>query len=61
LKSLDELPPLAEIKDIEEFDPQLTLGPIAPAPREHDGNDELSTDDGAANDESADSTEEHSA
>ncbi len=31
LKSLDELPPLAEIRDIEDFDPQLTLGPVAPA------------------------------
>src|SRR6185369_9265891 len=31
LKSLDELPPLAEIRDVEEFDAQLTLGPAAPA------------------------------
>ena len=31
LKSLDELPPLAEIRDIEDFDPQLTLGPVAAA------------------------------
>ena len=31
LKSLDELPPLAEIRDIEDFDPQLTLAPVAPA------------------------------
>lgn len=30
LKSLDELPPLAEIREIEDFDPQLTLGPVAP-------------------------------
>jgi segregation and condensation protein B len=29
LKSLDELPALTEIRDIEEFDPQLTLGPVA--------------------------------
>ncbi|MDR3389780.1 MAG: SMC-Scp complex subunit ScpB [Rudaea sp.] len=29
LKSLDELPPLTEIRDIEDFDPQLTLGPVA--------------------------------
>jgi segregation and condensation protein B len=28
LKSLDELPPLAEIRDLDEFDPQLTLSPI---------------------------------
>jgi len=35
LKSLDELPPLAEIRDLDEFDPQLTLGSIdagAPVP-----------------------------
>jgi segregation and condensation protein B len=32
LKSLDELPPLAEIREIEDYDPQLTLGPVAPAP-----------------------------
>jgi segregation and condensation protein B len=29
LKSLDELPPLSEIRDIEDFDPQLTLAPVA--------------------------------
>jgi segregation and condensation protein B len=28
LKSLDELPPLAEIREIEDFDPQLTLAPV---------------------------------
>src|SRR5690348_7181339 len=28
LKSLDELPPLAEIRDLDEFDPQLNLAPI---------------------------------
>jgi segregation and condensation protein B len=28
LKSLDELPPLAEIRDLNEFDPQLNLGPV---------------------------------
>lgn len=28
LKSLDELPPLAEIRDLEDFDPQLTLSPV---------------------------------
>ena len=31
LKSLDELPPLAEIREIEDFDPQLTLAPVATA------------------------------
>jgi segregation and condensation protein B len=29
LKSLDELPALTEIRDIEDYDPQLTLGPVA--------------------------------
>ena len=29
LKSLDELPPLAEIRDLSDFDPQLGLAPIA--------------------------------
>jgi segregation and condensation protein B len=72
LKSLDELPPLAEIKDIEDFDPQLTLGPVAPSANELDANDEevslgaaVENDETpAANDESAelaDSPEEHSA
>src|SRR5436305_14221871 len=28
LKSLDELPPMAEIREIEDFDPQLTLTPV---------------------------------
>ena len=36
LKSLDELPPLAEIREIEDFDPQLTLGPIAHAENDSD-------------------------
>jgi segregation and condensation protein B len=29
LKSLDELPPLAEIRDLSEFEPQLSLAPVA--------------------------------
>lgn len=29
LKSLDELPPLAEIRDLSDFDPQLGLAPVA--------------------------------
>jgi segregation and condensation protein B len=29
LKSLDELPPLAEIRDLQDFDPQLGLAPVA--------------------------------
>ena len=32
LKSLDELPALSEIRDIEDYDPQLTLGPVAMSP-----------------------------
>lgn len=30
LKSLDELPPLAEIRDLDEYDPQLDLAPVVP-------------------------------
>src|SRR5581483_2726020 len=30
-KSLDELPPLTEIRDLEDFDPQLSLAPAEPA------------------------------
>jgi segregation and condensation protein B len=47
LKSLDELPPLAEIRDVEELDPQLALAPI-------DAGDEAATDapaDGVADGE----------
>ena len=73
LKSLDELPPLAEIKDIEEFDPQLTLGPVAPPSDDNDSREddiveeiphdaEAENDDvTAANDASPESAEEHSA
>src|ERR1700733_5935703 len=62
LKSLDELPPLAEIKDIEDFDPQLTLGPVAMHSEDHDVNDgditreiplDTHEETKAANDESA--------
>jgi len=45
LKSLDELPPLAEIRDVEEFEAQLTLGPAAPA--------DVSDDDADAEEQSA--------
>jgi segregation and condensation protein B len=38
LKSLDELPPLAEIRDVEEFDVQMSLAPIAIADDESDDN-----------------------
>lgn len=30
LKSLDELPPLAEIRDLDDYDPQLDLAPVVP-------------------------------
>lgn len=29
LKSLDELPPLAEVRDLDDYDPQLDLAPVA--------------------------------
>jgi len=48
LKSLDELPPLAEIREIEDFDPQLTLAPVPSgngeeAPDENVDDETLST------------------
>ena len=49
LKSLDELPPLAEIHEIEDFDPQLTLAPVAVP---DDGAESASTED--ASDEDVD-------
>jgi segregation and condensation protein B len=36
LKSLDELPPLAEIRDVDEFEAQMSLAPIAVADEESD-------------------------
>jgi segregation and condensation protein B len=59
LKSLDEMPPLAEIRDIEDFDPQLTLAPVAPASIE-DGEEsatieEIPHDAESANDETVES------
>jgi len=64
LKSLDELPPMAEIREIEDFDPQLTLGPVAmdAEPAEESA---IAADVEAANDEGesddADTTPEQSA
>lgn len=52
LKSLDQLPPLAEIRDVEDFDAQLTLGPVAPADA---SDDEADADEQAARDSAADS------
>ena len=64
LKSLDELPPMAEIRDIEDFDPQLTLAPVALA----DDADEVlvaseteAANEESANDDSADAAPEHNA
>jgi segregation and condensation protein B len=53
LKSLDELPPMAEIRDIEDFDPQLTLAPVAPPTAEPADETEsaFAPDTEAANDE----------
>jgi len=36
LKSLDELPPLAEIRDVDEFDVQMSLAPIVVADEENE-------------------------
>jgi segregation and condensation protein B len=64
LKSLDELPPMAEIREIEDFDPQLNLGPVAmdAEPVEETA---MAPDIEAANDEvanaAADTTPEQSA
>ena len=59
LKSLDELPPLAEIREIEDFDPQLTLGPVATSSNDDDGAEsatveEIPVDAESANDEAVD-------
>ncbi len=57
LKSLDELPPLAEIREIEDFDPQLTLGPVAPANEDGEESaivEEIPHDAEPANDETVD-------
>jgi segregation and condensation protein B len=59
LKSLDELPPMAEIREIEDFDPQLTLGPVAPPDESEESaispdlveSDSIALDTEAANDE----------
>jgi segregation and condensation protein B len=59
LKSLDELPPMAEIRDIEDFDPQLTLAPVAPADDEDEAM--IAPEIEAANEESTDTAPEQSA
>jgi segregation and condensation protein B len=45
LKSLDELPPLAEIRDVEDFDVQMSLAPVAVG---DDSADEITRPDGAS-------------
>jgi len=52
LKSLDELPPMAEIREIEDFDLQLTLAPVA-ADVEAVEESAIVADAEAANDENA--------
>ena len=59
LKSLDELPPMAEIREIEDFDPQLTLAPVAPADAADTATIPPQTE--AANEESAGAAPEQSA
>src|ERR1700761_4269566 len=57
LKSLDELPPLAEIREIEDFDPQLMLAPVASPDEDGDENavvEEIPHDAEPANDEAVD-------
>ena len=51
LKSLDELPPMAEIREIEDFDPQLTLAPVASAEAAEEAL--IAPETEAANEESA--------
>ena len=48
LKSLDELPPLAEIREIEDFDPQLNLAPVAAAEAEEQAAEEQAAEERAA-------------
>jgi hypothetical protein len=50
---------MAEIREIEDFDPQLSLAPVAPA----DATDEamIAPETEAANEESTDTAPEHSA
>ena len=51
MKSLDELPPMADIREIEDFDPQLTLAPVASADVEPVEEAAIVPDTEAANDE----------
>lgn len=61
LKSLDELPPLAEIREFDDYDPQLTLAPVptGPVAENEDPEDAVESTDSTDSAESADA-EEHS-
>jgi segregation and condensation protein B len=61
LKSLDELPPLAEIRDVDEFDPQMTLAPIAAADDAEEASAPSPHDDAAVDDRIDESTRNASA
>src|SRR5690349_1354157 len=58
LKSLDELPPIAEIREIEDFDPQLTLAPVAPADVESAEESAIAPHTEAAHDEPQSATDD---
>ena len=62
LKSLDELPPLAEVRDLDEYDPQLALAPVAvgDAPPPAEAIDAANDADAATADETS-TTEEAAA
>src|SRR5690349_7177442 len=55
LKSLDELPPLAEIRDVEDFDVQMSLAPVAVG---DDGDDEITRPDSAGDAPTEDDTDQ---
>ena len=57
LKSLDELPPLAEIRDLDEYDPQLDLAPVIPPSLELPPEDEDEAAAGETPAEAADAQE----
>jgi segregation and condensation protein B len=57
LKSLDELPPLAEIRDVDEFDVQMSLAPIAVADEENEDDASPGEASAAANVETEQATD----
>jgi segregation and condensation protein B len=61
LKSLDELPPLAEIRDLSDFDPQLGLAPVSTADDPIDGEDEPTIDEAASTSDAAPASTEQPA